>query len=299
MEDIANVIELKGVSKDYGDFKLDDVSFSVPEGSVCGFIGQNGAGKTTTIQIILDAINRDSGEVYVFGKNMDKDSALLRENIGVVFDEMGFHDFLNARQINTIMKNVYKNWNEEKYFEYLKLFSLPTKKACGSFSRGMRMKLQIATALSHNAKLLIMDEPTSGLDPIVRNEMLQIFREYVVEEDHTILLSSHITGDLEKLADEVVFIDGGKIVLKGNKDEILEKHGILRCKKDELKNISESLLVSAETSSLGAEVLVNDRKAAEKLYPEMIIEPAELEQIMIYYVNRAKGQKTSERQGDL
>lgn len=299
MEDIANVIELKGVSKDYGDFKLDDVSFSVPEGSVCGFIGQNGAGKTTTIQIILDAINRDSGEVYVFGKSMDKDSALLRENIGVVFDEMGFHDFLNARQINTIMKNVYKNWNQEKYFEYLKLFSLPTKKACGSFSRGMRMKLQIATALSHNAKLLIMDEPTSGLDPIVRNEMLQIFREYVVEEDHTILLSSHITGDLEKLADEVVFIDGGKIVLKGNKDEILEKHGILRCKKDELKNISESLLVSAETSSLGAEVLVNDRKAAEKLYPEMIIEPAELEQIMIYYVNRAKGQKTAERQGDL
>lgn len=299
MEDIANVIELKDVSKDYGDFKLDDVSFSVPEGSVCGFIGQNGAGKTTTIQIILDAINRDSGEVYVFGKSMDKDSALLRENIGVVFDEMGFHDFLNARQINTIMKNVYKNWNQERYFEYLKLFSLPTKKACGSFSRGMRMKLQIATALSHNAKLLIMDEPTSGLDPIVRNETLQIFREYVVEEDHTILLSSHITGDLEKLADEVVFIDGGKIVLKGNKDEILEKHGILRCKKDELKNISESLLVSAETSSLGAEVLVNDRKAAEKLYPEMIIEPAELEQIMIYYVNRAKGQKTAERQGDL
>lgn len=299
MEDIANVIELKGVSKDYGDFKLDDVSFSVPEGSVCGFIGQNGAGKTTTIQIILDAINRDSGEVYVFGKSMDKGSAALRENIGVVFDEMGFHDFLNARQINTIMKNVYKNWDQEKYFEYLKLFSLPTRKACGSFSRGMRMKLQIATALSHNPKLLIMDEPTSGLDPIVRNEMLQIFREYVVEEDHTILLSSHITGDLEKLADEVVFIDGGKIVLKGNKDDILEKHGILRCKKDDLKNISESLLVSAETSSLGAEVLVNDRKAAEKLYPGMVIEPAGLEEIMIYYVNKAKGYQMPERQGNL
>lgn len=299
MEDIANVIELKGVSKDYGDFKLDDVSFSVPEGSVCGFIGQNGAGKTTTIQIILDAINRDSGEVYVFGKSMDKDSAALRENIGVVFDEMGFHDFLNARQINTIMKNIYKNWNQEKYFEYLKLFSLPTKKACGNFSRGMRMKLQIATALSHDPKLLIMDEPTSGLDPIVRNEMLQIFREYVVEEDHTILLSSHITGDLEKLADEVVFIDGGKIVLKGNKDDILEKHGILRCKKDELKNISESLLVSAETSSLGAEALVNDRKAAEKLYPGMVIEPAGLEEIMIYYVNKAKGYQMPERQGNL
>lgn len=299
MKDTANVIELKGVSKDYGDFKLDDVSFSVPEGSVCGFIGQNGAGKTTTIQIILDAIKRDAGEVYVFGKSMDKDSAALRENIGVVFDEMGFHDFLNAKQINTIMKNVYHNWNQEKYFEYLKLFSLPVKKACGSFSRGMRMKLQIATALSHGAKLLIMDEPTSGLDPIVRNEMLQIFREFVVAEDHTILLSSHITGDLEKLADEVVFIDGGKIVLKGNKDEMLEKHGILRCKKDELKTVNKDLIVSAEISGLGAEALVNDRKAAEKLYPEMIIEPAGLEEIMIYYVNRAKGYSMTERQENI
>ncbi|MDE7258377.1 MAG: ABC transporter ATP-binding protein [Lachnospiraceae bacterium] len=299
MEETVNVIEIKGVTKDYGDFKLDDISFAVPEGSVCGFIGQNGAGKTTTIRLILDAINRDDGEIYLFGKNIDKDSASLREDIGVVFDEMGFHDFLTARQINTIMKNVYKNWNEEKYFEYLKRFSLPTKKACGSFSRGMRMKLQIAAALSHEAKLLIMDEPTSGLDPIVRNEMLQIFREYVIEEDHTILLSSHITGDLEKLADEVVFIDGGKIVLQGNKDEILEKHGILRCKKDELRAISESLIVSAEISSLGAEVLVNDRKAAEKLYPEMVIEPAGLDEIMIYYVNKVNGYDTAERQAQV
>lgn len=289
MGDSANVITLKGVSKDYGDFKLDNVSFSVPEGSVCGFIGQNGAGKTTTIRIILDAINRDGGEVYVFGKSMDKDSAAVREEIGVVFDEMGFHDFLSAAQINTIMKNIYKNWNQEKYFNYLKRFSLPAKKACRSFSRGMRMKLQIATALSHEAKLLIMDEPTSGLDPIVRNEMLQIFREFVVEEDHTILLSSHITGDLEKLADEVVFIDGGKIILQGNKDELLEKHGILRCKKDEVEIINKDLVVSAEISSLGAEVLVNDRKAAEKMYPQMIVEPAGLEEIMIHYVNRAKG----------
>lgn len=150
------------------------------------------------------------------------------------------------------------------------------------------MKLQIAAALSHEAKLLIMDEPTSGLDPIVRNEMLQIFREYVVKEDHTILLSSHITGDLEKLADEVVFIDGGKIILTGNKDELLEKHGILRCKKDEAGTIDKALIVSAEISSLGAEILVNDRKTAAKRYPQMVVEPAGLEEIMIYYVNRAK-----------
>lgn len=288
MEEMKNVIELKNVSKDYGDFKLDNISFEVPEGCVCGFIGQNGAGKTTTIQLILDTIARDSGEITLFGKSIDGDSASLREDIGLVFDEMGFHEFLTAKQINTIMKNVYKNWDEALYFDYLKRFSLPSKKACGSFSRGMRMKLQIATALSHGAKLLIMDEPTSGLDPIVRNEMLQIFREYVAKEDHTILLSSHITGDLEKLADEVVFIDGGRIVIKGNKDEILEKHGIIKCKKEELAGIDKELIVSYELSSMGAEILVNDVNTARKLYPNMVIEQAGLEEIMIYYVNSMK-----------
>ena len=288
MEDIKNVIELKEVTKDYGDFKLDNVSFSVPEGSVCGFIGQNGAGKTTTINLILDIIKRDSGEITVFGENIDSDSAKLRENIGVVFDEMGFHEFMTAKDINLMMKNIYKNWDQEKFFEYLKKFSLPSKKKCGAFSRGMRMKLQIAVALSHNAKMLIMDEPTSGLDPIVRNEMINIFREFVLEEDHTILLSSHITGDLEKIADEVVFIDGGKIVLAGNKDEILESHGILKCKKDEAEKVSKSLIVGMELSNFGAEILVNDRHSAEKLYPEMVMEPAALEDIMIYYVNAGR-----------
>ena len=287
---MENVIELKDVVKDYGDFKLDHISFSVPEGSVCGFIGQNGAGKTSTIKLILDIIKRDGGEIKVFGENIDVNSAALRENIGVVFDEMGFHDFMTAKDLNIMMKNIYKNWDEELFFEYLKKFSLPSKKKCGDFSRGMRMKLQIAVALSHHAKLLVMDEPTSGLDPIVRNEMINIFRDFVVEEDHTILLSSHITGDLEKIADEVVFIDGGKIVLAGNKDEILEKHAILKCKKDEVALISKSLIVGMEQSSFGAEILVNDRNAAEKLYPEMVLESAALEEIMIYYVNSKRGE---------
>ena len=148
------------------------------------------------------------------------------------------------------------------------------------------MKLQIAVALSHHAKLLVMDEPTSGLDPIVRNEMLQIFREFVVEEDHTILLSSHITGDLDKLADEVVFINGGKIVLAGNKDEILEKHGLLKCRKADLHKIKESFIVNAQPGVFGVEVLINDRNACARLYPEMVIEPAALEDIMIFYVNK-------------
>ena len=287
MDEIRNVIEVKNVTKDYGDFKIDNISFAVPEGSVCGFIGQNGAGKTTTIKAILDVINVDAGEIFVFGQDVKIDSARLREDIGVVFDEMGFHEFMTGKDINIMMKNIYKNWDENVFFEYLKKFSLPSKKPCGDFSRGMRMKLQIAVALSHNAKLLIMDEPTSGLDPIVRNEMLQIFREYVIEEDHTILLSSHITGDLEKLADEVVFINGGRIVLAGNKDEILEKHGLLKCKKDELREISDELIVHTEVETFGVTVLVNDKNACEKLYPQMVIEQASLEDIMLFYVSRA------------
>lgn len=286
MDEIRNVIEVKNVTKTYADFKLDNISFSVPEGSVCGFIGQNAAGKTTTIKAILDVINIDKGEIFVFGENIKKDSAGLREDIGVVYDEMGFHEFMTARDINIMMKNIYKRWDEKIFFEYLKRFSLPTRKACGDFSRGMRMKLQIAVALSHNAKLLIMDEPTSGLDPVVRNEMLQIFREYVIEEDHSILLSSHITGDLEKIADEVVFINAGRLILVGNKDEILEKHGLLKCKKGEINKISDSFIVHYEEEAFGTTVLVNDRKACEKLYPDMVIEQATLEDIMLFYVNK-------------
>lgn len=286
MSENKNVIELQDVTKDYGDFKLDAVSFQVPEGCVCGFIGQNGAGKTTTIQLILDAVRRDGGQIKLFGEAIDGKSELLKEDIGVVFDEMGFHDFLTGKDINIVMKNIYKNWDEEIFFAYMKRFSLPLKKRCGSFSRGMRMKLQIATALSHHAKLLIMDEPTSGLDPIVRNEMLQIFQEFVVEEDHTILLSSHITSDLEKIADMVVFINGGRIVLSGYKDEILEKHGIVKCKKEEAAKIDSSLVVFSEFFAFGAEVMVNDRKACREKYPDMVIEPASLEEIMIHYVNK-------------
>lgn len=288
MNEMKNVIELSNVVKDYGDFKLDHLSFCVPEGSVCGFIGQNGAGKTTTIKLILDIVKRDAGDLRVFGESVGSGSAHLRENIGVVFDEMGFHEFMTGRDINLMMKHIYKNWDETMFFEYLRKFSLPSKKRCGAFSRGMRMKLQIAAALSHHAKLLIMDEPTSGLDPIVRNDMINIFREFVVEEDHTILLSSHITADLEKIADEVIFIDCGRIVLSGNKDEIMEKHGLLKCKKDEAAGISESLIVGIDEGNYGVNVLVNDRREAARRYPDLMLEEAALEDIMLYYVNRKR-----------
>lgn len=290
MAETKNVIEFKDVVKDYGDFKLDRISFAVAQGSVCGFIGQNGAGKTTAISLLLDLIKRDSGEIYLFGQPVDGKHSHLREDVGVVFDEMGFHEFLTPKQINIIMKNIYKNWDEKEYFNNLKKFSLPSNKSCGAFSRGMRMKLQIAAALSHNAKLLVMDEPTSGLDPIVRNEIMQIFREFEEVEDHTILLSSHITADLERIADEVVFIDGGRIVLAGNKDEILEKHALLKCPNDYVSSISESVIVSTQEGVFGTEVLVNDAETCRKLYSDAVIEPSTLEEIMIFYVNKARRQ---------
>ena len=272
MDNYTNVIELDNVVKDYGDFKLDNVSFAVPKGSVCGFIGQNGAGKTTTIRIMLDVIRADSGKIKLFGEDIKGNAPRLREDIGVVYDEMGFHEFMTGKDINIMMKHIYKNWDEKVFFDYLKRFSLPSKKKCGDFSRGMRMKLQIAVALSHNAKLLVMDEPTAGLDPIVRNEILDIFREFVIEEDHSIFISSHITGDLEKIADEVVFIDGGKVFLQG-----------------EIGSISKSLIVGVHEGTYGVEVLINDMKAAAKLYPELVIDRTSLEEIMLFYVASSRG----------
>ena len=280
------VLELKKVTKDYGDFKLDEVSFAVPRGCICGFIGQNGAGKTTTIKLILDIIKMSAGEIKVLSGDMQKDGKDLKERIGVVFDEMGFHEFLTAKEINTMMKHIYQNWEEETFFNYLKRFSLPRKKRCGSFSRGMRMKLQIAVALSHGAELLVLDEPTSGLDPIVRNEILQIFQEFVMEENHTILLSSHITGDLERMADMVVFIDHGKIILAGDKNELLESHGMLKCKKEDLVRIDKEDIVSVRTGDFSTEVLVKDKELCRQKYADMVIEQTTLEEIMIFYVNR-------------
>lgn len=284
---MGNVIEVSGLVKEYDDFRLDHVSFQVPEGGITGFIGQNGAGKTTSISAILEIIKRDGGMVRVFGRELDGTDCAWKEDVGVVFDEMGFHDFMTPLQINQMMKYVYRNWCEEDFGAWLKRFGLPCRKRCGKFSRGMRMKLQIAVAMSHGAKLLIMDEPTSGLDPIVRNEILQIFQEFVLEENHTIFLSSHITGDLERIADEVVFIDHGRIVLAGNKDEILESHRLLKCKKSDVVNVGQEDIVSARSSAFGKEILVRNRGNYFK-NQDYVMEQPSLEDIMIFYVNRTE-----------
>lgn len=285
---MENVIEIQGLCKKYDGFALKDVSFVVPKGSIMGFIGQNGAGKTTTIYSMLNIINTDAGDIRIFDMDYRKEETAIKERIGVVFDEMGYHDSMTPVQLNRMMKNVYHNWKEEEFFQYLERFGLAKKKKCGKFSRGMRMKLQIAVALSHGAKLLIMDEPTSGLDPIVRNEMLDIFQEFVEEEDHTIILSSHIIGDLERIADEVTFIDKGTILLSDNKDEILEQHGMMKIKKEELDKLDEKDIVSVRKSAYGVEVLIKNRPECGKKYPGLLLEPASLEEIMLFYVSAGK-----------
>ena len=288
MENTNNVIELKNVTKNYGDFVLEDVTFSIPEGSVCGFIGQNGAGKTTTIRALLNITKCDGGSIKMLGLDHIQNEYEIKEHIAAVFDEIPFHESFNAIQVGKMFRGLYSGWDEQKYSEYLDRFSLPRKKKIAKFSKGMKMKLQISAALSHGARLLIMDEATTGLDPVVRNEILDIFREYLQDEENSILMSSHITSDLDKIADCVTFIDKGKILLTGYKDEILESHGILKCAKDDFKEIASEDYISARVTDFGVEAMVSDRAKAKQKYSGALIEKTNLEEIMLFYVNREK-----------
>ena len=288
MNDYENAIEIKGLTKRYDGFTLDNVSFDVPKGSIMGFIGQNGAGKTTTINALLNIVKKDGGEIKLLGLDSVKDEFEVKSQIAAVLDELPFDDRLNANDINKILREVFEQWSSETFFGYLDRFALPRKKKFGKFSKGMKMKLQIASALSHNAKLLIMDEATTGLDPVVRNEILDIFLEYLQNEEHTILMSSHITSDLDKVADSVTFIDKGKLLISGYKDDILDSHGVLKCTKSDYKEIDPEDIISARLSDFGAEVMVADRAECSRKYSGAVIDPATLEEIMIYYVNRSK-----------
>ncbi len=288
MSEYTNAIEINGITKRYDGFTLDNVSFNVARGSIMGFIGQNGAGKSTTINTVLNIIKPDDGDVKIFGLDNRTDELEIKQQLSAVFDELPFHDVLNANALNNILKGVFEGWSSETYFEYLDRFQLPRKKKFGQFSKGMKMKLQIAAALSHGAKLLVMDEATTGLDPVVRNEILDIFLDFLQDEDHSILMSSHITTDLEKVADSVTFIDRGRILLTGFKDDILESHGLLKCTRRDFKDIEPEDFVSARVTDFGAEVMVSDRRAAAKKYGGAVIDSATLEEIMLFYVNREK-----------
>ncbi|MBH1940003.1 ABC transporter ATP-binding protein [Mobilitalea sibirica] len=282
-----NVIEIKNLVKHYKGFSLNNISFSVPMGSIMGFVGENGAGKTTTIKAILDLIHVDQGEVSIMGtaaKNLSKE---LKSLIGVVFDGSNLHDNLTVVNINAIMKKIYPNWDEEVYKSYLKKFQLPEGKIIKDFSRGMKMKLSITIALSHHSKLLILDEATSGLDPIIRDEILDIFLEFIQDEEHTILLSSHIISDIEKIADYVTFIHQGNIVFSKSKDELIYQHGVIRCRKEDVSAIDKSYIVGIRENNFGAEVMIQDKDRFTRKNHEFNVERTSIEEIMLF-ITRGK-----------
>ena len=285
-----NALELVNVTKRYNNFTLDNISFNVPKGAIMGFVGENGAGKTTTIKAILDLIRIDSGEIRIWGHSSKKLPMDLKAQIGVVFDGSNLHENLTANNIALIMKNIYPNWVQKVFSDYLRKFQLPNDKKFKDYSRGMKMKLSIAIALSHNPKLLILDEATSGLDPMVRDEILDIFLDFIQEEDNTILLSSHIISDIEKIADYVTFIHDGKIVFSENKDELVYKYGVIRCPKEDVKKIDRNFVVGIRENSFGAEVMINNVDLFRRRNREFIPERTSIEEIMLF-ISRGKEAK--------
>ena len=285
---MENNIELQNVSKKYKDFELKNISFNVPKGCIVGLIGENGAGKTTTIKSILN-ISKSYGTIKIFGEDIKLNEKKIKEDIGVVLDDSFLSEYLTAKQINSIMKDIYKTWEETKFIGLLKQFNLPIDKLIKDFSSGMKMKLKIATAISHNPKLLILDEPTSGLDPVVRSEILEIFRKYIQEdEERSILLSTHITTDLEHISDYIVFIEKGEIVFNLPTDELLENYGIIKCSKEDFLKLNEEDYIKYKKEKYQYEVLINNKNLIMKKYNTITIDKPSIEEIMLLYI---KGEK--------
>lgn len=279
---LQNAIEIKDLTKHYKNFSLDKVNFTVPAGTIMGFVGENGAGKTTTIKAILDLLHIDEGEIQVLGANSRGLDKQRKAEIGVVFDGSNLHENMTVKNINTIMKNIYPNWEENTFRGYLNKLRLPEDKIIKEFSRGMKMKLSIAIALSHNSKLLILDEATSGLDPMVRDEILDIFLDFIQDEAHTILLSSHIISDIEKIADYVTFIHDGKIIFSESKDHLIYQHGVIHCRKEEVDSIDRSYIVGIRKNSFGADVMIRDKDAFQRRYHQFHVERTSIEEIMLF-----------------
>lgn len=281
---MTNSIEVNGLCKSYDDFQLDHVDLTLPGGAILGLIGENGAGKSTTIKCILNLIRRDKGTIRVFGQDNVEGDQAIKQDVGVVLDECFFHDSLRASDVDAVLRRIYRKWDRALFRRYCQQFSLPEKKTVKEYSRGMKMKLSLAAALAHRPRLLILDEATSGLDPVVRDEILDEFLNFIQEEDHSILLSSHITSDLEKVADYITYIHKGRTVLSGAKDELLEQYGRLVCRSSDLERLDSGLIVGVRRSQFGCEALVNDRAGIREAYPELTVDPVTLEDIMVFTV---------------
>ncbi|MCM1568756.1 MAG: ABC transporter ATP-binding protein [Roseburia sp.] len=278
-----NAIEIKGLTKVYKDFALDNLNLSLPQGTIMGLIGENGAGKSTTIKLILDMAKRDSGTITLLGRDNKDNLHLTKEDIGVVFDDVGIPECLTPIQVGKIMKATFGNWNQDAYKNYLNLFKLPLKKKFKEFSRGMKMKLGIAVALSHNAKLLILDEATSGLDPVIRDEILDIFCEFTRDETHSILISSHIVSDLEKICDYIAFLHKGKLLLCEEKDVLKEKYTLVHCSVEQLSELNTSAIIGTKKNAYGIKALVRKNEIPTDLEKS----PVDIEQLFIFMIKEA------------
>lgn len=281
-------IKVKNLNKKYEGFELKNISFEIPEGSIVGLIGENGAGKTTTIKSILNIINSE-GEIQVLGKDIKQNEKEIKSKLGVVLDDSFLSEYLTPKKINSIMKDFYNTWDKKLFEKYIKIFKLPENKMIKDFSSGMKMKLKIATAISHKPQILILDEPTSGLDPIVRNEILDIFRQFIAEDEtRSILVSTHITTDLEHVSDYIMFIKNGEITLNLPTSEILENYGIVKCDEKDFSKISKEDYEYYRKEKYQYEVLVKNKKMIKSKYGISTIDKASIEDIMLFYI---KGEK--------
>lgn len=276
-----NAIEVKNLNKSYKDFRLESVSFSLPCGCIMGLVGENGAGKSTTIKAMLNLIKKDSGEIRLLGKNYTKCSM---EDIGIVTEDIGLPESLNASEMNKIFKNIYKSWDKELYFYYLKEFNIPIDKKIKAFSKGMKMKLYISIALAHDAKLLILDEATSGLDPVMRDEILEIFYDFTRDENHSILISSHIVSDLEKVCDYIAFMNKGRLILCEEKDELLNNYRLIQCDEKTLDSIDKASVLSIRKTNYGINAVIEKNAVTDKMNAQQIT----LEDLFVYMI---RGQK--------
>jgi len=285
---MKNIIEIKNLTKKYTNFTLGPININIPSGQIIGLIGENGAGKTTLIKSILNIAHIDEGNVKIFEKDLKENESEIKESIGVVLDNMFFPEVLLPKDINNIMKSIYKTWDEKLYYKYLEEFKIPIKSQIKTLSKGMRKKLEIAASLSHHPKLLILDEPTSGLDPVVRNEILDIFLEFISDEEHGVLISTHITSDLEHISDKIIFMHEGKIILDETRDDIMDNYGILKCSIEEINKIDEEDIIAKRKNKYNYDILIKDKNKMKKKYKDLIIDNITLEDLML---NIIKGEK--------
>jgi len=279
-----NALEIRNLSKSYPGFTLDNINLTLPSGCIMGLIGENGAGKSTTIKLILDMIHKDSGSITILGKDNGDNIELTKEDIGVVMDEVGIPECLTVKQVGNVMKHTFRNWDEAEYTRLIQKLALPDGKEFKEFSRGMKMKLGIAISLSHNARLLILDEATSGLDPVVRDEVVEMFIDFTRDENHSILISSHIVSDLEKLCDYIAFLHKGKLLLCEEKDQLLAEYGLIHCTADELRTIPPDAVKYKKESAYGVQAMV-----LRNTVPSGIrVSPISIEELFVFMVKEAK-----------